>query len=388
MVRFLWVALLSTLYSGAPAADLSTLDIGILVHHKPTAVQVIVEFGVYNVVADGTSVITIRSRERVSVSQKGNLLELSVPGRVVGQYKNIKLKARESDGVFRLYLLAPRKDERVYDDDLHLLPNGNSMKLINRVDLEKYVAGVVEAETGKEKQLEFYKVQAVISRTYALSNSRKHLHEGFNLNDQVDCQVYHGKCRWVPEIIEAVEMTSGKVLVDSEMKLITAAFHSSSGGETVPSDWVWTLPLPYLNSRKDEFSQFGAHYAWNVTISKESWLSYLERKYGYKTSDALLRQLATNYEQPNRQSFFLDPIFKMPLKEIRKDWKLNSTYFDIISQGDSIRISGRGFGHGTGLSQEGAMRMAEIGFTYTDILHFYYSDVHIIDLAGLSFYRQ
>ncbi len=376
------------MYSGVSAGDLNTLDIGILVNHKPTAIQVIVEFGVYNVVADGTSVITLRSRERVSVSQKGTMLEVSVPGRVVGQYKSVKLKARENDGVFRIYLLAPKKDERVYDDDLHLLPNGKGIRMVNRVGLEKYVAGVVEAETGKEKELEFYKVQAVISRTYALSNSRKHLYEGFNLNDQVDCQVYHGKCRWVPEIIDAVEMTLGKVLVDSEMKLITAAFHSNSGGETVASDWVWSFPLAYLTSRKDEFSQFGAHYAWSVTVAKEGWLSYLEKKYGYKASDALLLQLATSYEQNSRQAYFLDPIFKIPLKEIRKDWKLNSTYFDIINEGDSLRFSGRGFGHGTGLSQEGAMRMAEIGFTYTDILHFYYSDVHIIDLSGLSFYRQ
>ncbi|MFN2429187.1 MAG: hypothetical protein ABR574_04145, partial [Cryomorphaceae bacterium] len=78
----------------------------------------------------------------------------------------------------------------------------------------------------------------------------------------------------------------------------------------------------------------------------------------------------------------------IPLKDIRKDWKLNSTYFSIAPLGrDSLHFTGRGFGHGTGLSQEGAMRMAELGFSYTDILHFYYNDVHVIDLKAINFFR-
>jgi stage II sporulation protein D len=98
--------------------------------------------------------------------------------------------------------------------------------------------------------------------------------------------------------------------------------------------------------------------------------------------------MATNYEQEYRQIFFIDPIFNIPLKDIRKDWGLNSTFFDITEAGDSLRIMGRGFGHGTGLSQEGAMRMADLGFEYSDILHFYYNDVHIIDLKVLGFFKE
>jgi stage II sporulation protein D len=98
--------------------------------------------------------------------------------------------------------------------------------------------------------------------------------------------------------------------------------------------------------------------------------------------------MATNYQQPSRHVFFMDPSYEIPLKEIRTDWKLKSTFFDIASEGDSLKISGRGFGHGIGLSQEGAMRMAELGFGYVDILHFYYDDVHVIDLRALDFFRE
>jgi stage II sporulation protein D len=209
---------------------------------------------------------------------------------------------------------------------------------------------------------------------------------GYNLNDLVDCQVYHGKARWEPDIVDAVAQTASMVLVDSEMRLITAAFHSNSGGETVSSDAVWTKALPYLVPRRDEFSIGGEHYEWERFVHTESWLGYLKDKYGFKSDDEVLQNRATNYEQEYRELFFIDPIFNIPLKDVRKDWRLNSTFFDISHEGDSIRFAGRGFGHGAGLSQEGAMRMANLGFSHVDILHFYYNDVHIIDLRALGFF--
>ncbi len=377
--------LASFINGGAAQTELS---IGILAKTKPKSVQVIPELGSYEVMGDGVKVISVKATERITFETRGKQVQVSVPGRAIGQYKEVRMMGTNGTAVLRLYVLNPSRHERVYDDHLHITANGTGLKLINRVAIEKYVAGVVEAETGKDKDLEFYKVQAVISRTYALSNRRKFLHEGFNLNDEVDSQVYHGKCRWVPEILVAVEMTAGKVLVDSEMRLITAAFHSNSGGETVSSQAVWTGALPYLSPRRDEFSEMGEHYAWNRTVSKADWLSYLDKTFKYQSGDKLLEMMATNYEQENRQIYFLDPIFNIPLKDIRKDWKFNSTYFDIEDRGDSLYFNGRGFGHGTGLSQEGAMRMTNLGFGYADVIHFYYNDVHIIDLKALEFFKE
>ena len=364
------------------------LSIGILAVAKPKSVQVIPEFGTYDLMCDGVKKAVLKATERVTFETRGKLVLVSVPGKVIGQFKEVRMLGTGGTAVLRLYVLNPSRHERVYDDHLYVTANGTGLKLINRVSIEKYVAGVVEAETGKDKDLEFYKVQAVISRTYALSNRRKYMHEGFNLNDEVDSQVYHGKCRWVPEILVAVEMTAGKVLVDSEMRLITAAFHSNSGGETVSSQAVWTSALPYLTPRRDEFSETGEHYAWSRMVSKAAWLEYLNKNFKYQSGDKLLEMMAINYEQENRQIYFLDPIFNIPLKGIRKDWKFNSTYFDIEDRGDSLYFNGRGFGHGTGLSQEGAMRMANLGFGYADVLHFYYNDVHIIDLHALEFFKE
>ncbi len=363
--------------------------IGISQHLKPTSAQVITEFGVYNVWADGKKIVQLQPRDRVTFIKRDKLVEVSVPGKVLGNFRTVELSALGDDGVFRLYLLKPQRHERVYDDHLLITANGNgsnSLKFINRVDLEKYIAGVVEAESGKEKGLEFYRVQAIISRTYALSNRRRFHKEGYNLNDRVDCQVYEGKARWEPDILTAVHDTEGLVLVDSDMKLITAAFHSNSGSETVGSESVWSSALPYLIARRDEFSVGGEHYSWERMLGKKQWLDYLQKKYSYNIADPTLYAHAIGFEQPTRMLYFVDKRFNIPLKEVRKDWALNSTFFDIEERGDSVRFIGRGFGHGIGLSQEGAMRMAELGFSYSEILHFYYNDVHIIDLRSLDFF--
>jgi len=375
-------------FNSKAVADFESIDIGILDPINPSAVQVIPEMGAFAVIADGQNKATIRAGERVSFSLSNSHVKVTFPGKTLGLFKDVRLMSLSEEGFFRIYVLAPKKDERVYDDHLIVKPLKHELRLINRVDLEKYVAGVVEAESGKEKELEFYKVQAIISRTYALSNRRKFLAKGFNLNDLVDSQVYHGKCRWEPAILEAVRQTEGKVLVDSEMKLVTAAFHSNSGGETVSSESVWTGALPYLSPRKDEFSLNGDHYNWERTISKAAWLDYLRDKFQLPVHDDAIAVLATDYEQISRDIFFIDPEFEIPLKDIRMDWKLQSTFFDVSQKGDSILITGRGFGHGIGLSQEGAMRMAELGFSYIDMLHFYYDDVHVIDLRALEFFQE
>lgn len=388
-MRALCFCFLAMLLCGiAAAGEHDVVLIRILAPAQPNAVQIITEKGGYAIQANGERVLELGESERFSIINNGSSLTLKTPAKSYGTFPRLELQSLSDTGVFRIYVLRANPDERVYDDNLIFLPGSGSMQLINQVGLEKYVAGVVEAETGKEKPLEFYKVQAIISRTYALNNKSRYRKMGYDLNDQVDCQVYHGKARWEPEILEATQATRGKVLVDSEMRMITAAFHSNSGGETVSSDIVWSGALSYLSPRKDEFSLNGDHARWEKRIHRKEWLNYLRDKHGLNVADKLLLTMAVNYEQNNRHIYFLAPIFNIPLKHIRKDWQLNSTYFDISPLGsDSLRFEGKGFGHGTGLSQEGAMRMAELGFSYTDILHFYYNDVHVIDLKAINFFR-
>jgi stage II sporulation protein D len=72
----------------------------------------------------------------------------------------------------------------------------------------------------------------------------------------------------------------------------------------------------------------------------------------------------------------------MPLSTIRSDLNLRSTFFTVIAVGDSIILKGKGYGHGVGLCQEGAMEMAAKGFNYKQIIDFYYFGVLISDISN------
>ena len=87
-----------------------------------------------------------------------------------------------------------------------------------------------------------------------------------------------------------------------------------------------------------------------------------------------------------RHKYLVDWVYQIPLTIVRKDWKLKSTYFSIFDKGEYLYFKGKGFGHGVGLSQECAMRMIELGFDFLEVLRFYYTDVHLINMKLRDFY--
>jgi stage II sporulation protein D len=76
------------------------------------------------------------------------------------------------------------------------------------------------------------------------------------------------------------------------------------------------------------------------------------------------------------------------LKEIRSDFNLKSTYFSVEDAGETLIFKGKGFGHGIGLCQEGAIRMAKTGYSYSDIIHYYFKNVNIVNLNSLYFFKE
>lgn len=280
------------------------------------------------------------------------------------------------------------KKERTYKGHLSITAINGNLKPINTLELDEYVCGVVNAEVGKGRHPEFYKAQALLVRTYALSHLYKHLSEGFNLCDQVHCQVYYGICQ-SSIIADAVQQTHDEVIVDKDLNLIVAAFHSNSGGETVNSEDIWGSKKDYLRSVKDTFSIGMPSYYWQKPIPVKAWLDYL-KKYKYPVNDSEAINYALNFKQYKRLIYFQYRNIKIPLKEIRNDWKLMSTFFDISPNNtrDTIILKGKGFGHGVGLSQEGAMKMAKLGYSYKDIIHYYFQYVILIDLKKLNFFKN
>ena len=329
----------------------------------------------------------ISSKTDITLQYSSGKLSLTIDGEFIGNFDTLKLSNIESDtGIFSISSQIPSLKSRSYYDDLLIFPNKKSLTLVNLVDFEKYIVGVLESEVGEGKSKDFYKVHAIISRTYALKNQYKFIHEGFYLTDLVNCQVYKGNMYKDSNIINAVQETENLILVDENMDYIQASYFSNSGGQTNNVEDVWSKALPYLRSIHDPYSMGGTSYDWEKTISKSKWLQYLKKKYHYPVNDVEARNAALNFKQKIRHKFLVDWVYQIPLTEIRKDWKLKSTYFSIFDNGESLSFKGKGFGHGVGLSQEGAMRMIEIGYDFLEVLRFYYTDVHLIDMKMREFY--
>jgi stage II sporulation protein D len=329
----------------------------------------------------------LKEGEEVKITVASNKIKLTYNGKFIGVYDTLKLlKHKKDTSIFSVKGLIPGFKQRSYFDELIVFAQKKLITLVNVVDLENYIVGVLESEVGLNRTRDFYKVHAVISRTYALKNQYKFLHEGFYLTDLVNCQVYKGNMHKDNTIISAVNETKNLILVDENMDYITAAYFSNSGGQTNNVEDVWLKALPYLRSIYDPYSLEGYNFEWEKSISKKSWLDYLEKNYDFPVNDSIALNSACNFKQEIRHKYLIDWVYQIPLTQIRNDWKLKSTFFSIFDNKDELIFKGKGFGHGVGLSQEGAMKMIDLGFGFLDVLRFYYTDVHLIDMRMRDFY--
>jgi stage II sporulation protein D len=249
----------------------------------------------------------------------------------------------------------------------------------NTCDIEKYIAGVVKAEAGSGRNEEYFKTQAVIARTYAYKYFNKHIIDRYNLCDDTHCQSFSGLTE-DSLIIDAVSQTKGMVITTPDSVLIISAFHSNCGGETSPSEYVWVTGQPYLKRVIDPYCQNSRDALWEKKISLSDWIVFL-KKNGYSGSQADSTTL--NFNQTSRVADYKAGSFSMPLRTIRTGLDLRSSYFSVYTIGDSVLLKGKGYGHGVGLCQEGAMVMSLKGFKYEEIINFYYSGIKIMRIDDI-----
>lgn len=345
------------------------------------------EVGIYSVWSNGVEILNTSTIALVKFTYSNDSIEVKTFENTIGKFKHLKISSNDENRSFRIKLISPDKKLRFYQDNLILDTESGFLKCINEIELDNYIAGVVQAESGKRSYQEFYKVQAILARTFALSHIQKHATEGFSLCDHTHCQVYFGKSMEF-EILKAVLETKNSVVVDDNLNLIEAAFHSNSGGETANSEDVWGSKLSYLRSVKDSFSVKMPNAKWERKMAKEDWLSYLKLKHNYPIQDSSALLLAITFKQDSRKQYLEANNIKVPLKNVRTDLQLKSTFFTIIPVGDSLIFKGRGFGHGVGMCQEGAMRMAKLGYKHQEVINFYYQKTQLIDLRKLDFFKD
>ncbi len=345
------------------------------------------ETGTYQVWADGKNLISLDAQNALKIAVVNDSLEVKSFEKNWGKFAIVRLSSADNEKCFKLKCLNPERKHRFFDDNLQVTVDAGLLRMINESVLDNYIAGVSESESGLYSPIEFYKVQAILARTYALAHYSKHQTEGYNLCDQVHCQAFYGKSKEA-KIIQAVNATRGKVVVDDDMNLIVAAFHSNSGGQTVNSEDVWGSSTSYLRSVNDSFSLKMPNARWTRKMAVSDWLDYLKLKHNYPIEDSSAKWFAMHFKQEARKINMEYGTIRVPLKNVRTDFQLKSTFFSVEPVGDTLIFSGRGFGHGIGMCQEGAMKMTKSGYNYKDVLNFYYRNVHLIDLKDLNFFRE
>jgi len=245
------------------------MQIGLFRDYKINRLVAAYNSGSYSIYADTTNLGSILPNEFVDVTAEGNLLRLKVGVIDKGLFSTILLI---QNNLGSSITLDPKSSQtiksRKYEENISLTATKNIITIVNLVDIDNYLSGVVESEGGGSQTIEYYKVQALISRTYALKYVGRHSKEGFSLCDGVHCQAYHSMLRFTPIIREAVHSTTGSVLLDENNQLIDAYFHANCGGQTCEPDYVWNNSVPYLTTFIDTFCIYTKQAKWEKRIAK------------------------------------------------------------------------------------------------------------------------
>jgi len=277
---------------------------------------------------------------------------------------------------------------RKYQGDFECFIRDGFLDIRNTIAVDDYLEGVLASEAGVRLESEYYKVQAIISRTYALNNWNKHQVEGFNLCDDVHCQAYFGRYNHESTgIIEGVKNTKGVVLLDQNKKRFPVFFSANCGGQSAETDQIWNTSISSYISRPDTFCIHTRQANWEQYIPKTEFLNFLKDKYFLDVHDPEVYRLIVNFKQENRKTFFIDPIYGIPLRDIRKKFGLKSTYFSTAQIGNKVLFKGKGFGHGIGLCQEGAMRMIRMGYSHEEVLKYYFNGANTYDSREALIYN-
>lgn len=268
---------------------------------------------------------------------------------------------------------------------------------VEEMELDTYLYGVVSAEMPVSFEKEALKAQAVVARTYTIYKITNSVgkHEGADICDNSNCcQAWISKenrfSKWEGQdkeenwnkIVSAVEETKGKI-VTYQGEAINAFFHSNSGGTTEAPVNVWGgSGYPYLQAVQTAGEDGYSQYYSEVTLSKDELTKKMRNKYS---------DFSINFEDEGQIKVIEHTeggrvkTIKIGNKnlsgvEARSMFGLKSANFEIKREGDKIKFTVIGYGHGVGMSQTGADSMAKSGSSYEDIIKHFYTGVEITDL--------
>lgn len=274
-----------------------------------------------------------------------------------------------------------------------------------KMKLDEYLLGVVAAEMPASYEMEALRAQAIAARTYALGRATKlYISNTDNTHNGADVCTNPGHCQaWISKntamkrwgllssfgnwkkICNAVSDTSGQVLEYNDV-LINPLFHSNSGGHTENVEDVWNeKQVPYLRGVESLGEDTSKEYKNEVILEQKDMVNALEKynpKIKFKHKDIMSDIEIKKYSQGGRVIDIQIGNIIIKGTEFRKIFQLKSTNMKIVEQPDGkISITTLGYGHGVGMSQCGANYLAQKGYSYEDILKYYYKGVEIKQIS-------
>ena len=272
---------------------------------------------------------------------------------------------------------------------------------IRKVPFETYVQATILSEfapaSGDPETVErMLEVQAIIGRTYALSHLNRHASEGFDVCATTHCQLFEPSrlttSRWAAQAAEAVRRTTATVLWFRNGPA-DALFHADCGGRTSRADDVWTgVGQPYLVSIEDDGPAASAHATWRYETTEAALITALNKDTRTRVG-ATLRGIAVLERDAvgraeriaihgSQERIVRGEEFRDALSQSFGARAIKSTWFDIRRTGSAYVFDGRGFGHGVGLCQAGALARIRSGAKLPAVLQQYFPGTRLITLRA------
>lgn len=257
--------------------------------------------------------------------------------------------------------------------------NSGRISLVNRINLEDYIRGILYHEASHYWPMEVLKAQAIACRSYAVYQMNMNQANDYDVTSDIYSQVYGGKTSERYRTNMAVDKTRGIILTYNN-KPLPAFFHATCGGHTQDAFLVWGIDSAALKGLPCGFCKKSPHYNWHCELPAKEIKGKLN-KTGYKIKD-IKDMLVAGRDDSGRITDLEITGYeeKIPANKLRSILGPNiirSTNFTVRVEGADAVFEGLGWGHGVGMCQWGAYFLAKEGKSYKEILDYYYPGAKI-----------
>ena len=295
-------------------------------------------------------------------------------------------------------VMMPRPGARARAVTLRVQVRDGGTLVVREVALDDYVAAAALSEMHPAASddaiaADVFAVQAVIARTYAIANRGRHAAEGFDLCSTTHCQLYEPSrlttSRWGATARDAVERTAGEVLWFGNAPA-RAVFHADCGGHTSNAAAVWGgAAPPYLCGERDDGPAESAHAAWAFDVTAAALRGALNADPRTAVGARLDRLDVAGRDAAGRAELITlrgtrtfvvrGEVFREAMTRAFGARSIRSTLFTVKKSRDRFVFSGKGYGHGVGLCQAGALARLRAGASVASVLAHYFPGATLTD---------